>query len=86
MSISDRSKTDFDRAKIKLTGHFDRRPIGRYIEPWREFKLFGLAPHNLRVTQLITTGCASSACKTPFNSDKLKVPRLAKVIPMYIVT
>ena len=34
MSISDRSKTDFDRAKIKLTGHFDRRPIGRYIEPW----------------------------------------------------
>ena len=33
MSISDRSKTDFDRAKIKLTGHFDRRPIGRYIEP-----------------------------------------------------
>ena len=34
VSISDRSKTDFDRAKIKLTGHFDRRPISRYIEPW----------------------------------------------------
>ena len=33
VSISDRSKTDFDRAKIKLTGHFDRRPISRYIEP-----------------------------------------------------
>ena len=27
VSINDRSKTDFDRAKIKLTGHFDRRPI-----------------------------------------------------------
>ena len=34
MHINDRSKTDFDRAKIKLTGHFDRRPTGRYIEPW----------------------------------------------------
>ena len=33
MRINDRSKTDFDRAKIKLTGHFDRRPIGRYFEP-----------------------------------------------------
>jgi hypothetical protein len=33
VSISDRSKTDFDRAKIKWTGHFDRRPISRYIEP-----------------------------------------------------
>ena len=31
MSISDRSKTDFDRAKIKLTGHFDRRPISAVI-------------------------------------------------------
>ena len=34
MRINDRSKTDFDRAKIKLTGHFDRRPTGRYFEPW----------------------------------------------------
>ena len=25
MRISDRSRTDFDRAKIKLTGHFDRQ-------------------------------------------------------------
>ncbi len=33
MRISDRSRTDFDRAKIKLTGHFDRRPISRYFEP-----------------------------------------------------
>ena len=33
MRINDRSKTDFDRAKIKLTGHFDRRPTGRYFEP-----------------------------------------------------
>ena len=32
MRINDRSKTDFDRAKIKLTGHFDRRPTGRYFE------------------------------------------------------
>ena len=43
MRISERSRTDFDRAKIKLTGHFDRRPISRYFdrrpisrcfEPW----------------------------------------------------
>ena len=34
MRVNDRSKTDFDRAKIKLTGHFDRRPTGRYFEPW----------------------------------------------------
>ena len=34
MRINDQSKTDFDRAKIKLTGHFDRRPTGRYFEPW----------------------------------------------------
>ena len=34
MRTNDRSKTDFDRAKIKLTGHFDRRPTGRYFEPW----------------------------------------------------
>ena len=33
MRINDRSKTDFDRAKIKVTGHFDRRPTGRYFEP-----------------------------------------------------
>ena len=33
MRINDRSKTDFDRAKIKLTGHFDRRTTGRYFEP-----------------------------------------------------
>ncbi len=33
MRISDRSRTDFDRAKIKLTGHFDHGPIGRYFEP-----------------------------------------------------
>ena len=33
MRINDRSKTDFDRAKIRLTGHFDRRPTGRYFEP-----------------------------------------------------
>ena len=33
MRINDRSKSDFDRAKIKLTGHFDRRPTGRYFEP-----------------------------------------------------
>ena len=33
MHINDRSKTDFDRAKIKLTGHFDWRPTGRYFEP-----------------------------------------------------
>ena len=26
MRISERSRTDFARAKIKLTGHFDRRP------------------------------------------------------------
>ena len=34
MRVNDRSKTDFDRAKIKLTGHFDRRPTDRYFEPW----------------------------------------------------
>ena len=34
MRINELSKTDFDRAKIKLTGHFDRRPTGRYFEPW----------------------------------------------------
>ena len=33
MRIDDLSKTDFDRAKIKLTGHFDRRTTGRYFEP-----------------------------------------------------
>ena len=33
MRINDRSQTDFDRAKIKLIGHFDRRPTGRYFEP-----------------------------------------------------
>ena len=33
MRVNDRSKRDFDRAKIKLTGHFDRRPTGRYFEP-----------------------------------------------------
>jgi hypothetical protein len=34
-NINDRSKTDFERAKIKLTGHFDRRLyISRYFEPW----------------------------------------------------
>ena len=33
MRINDRSKTEFDRAKIKLTGHFDRRPTRRYFEP-----------------------------------------------------
>ena len=27
------SETDFDRAKIKLTCHFDRRLISRYFEP-----------------------------------------------------
>ncbi len=31
--ISDRPRTDFDRAKIKLTSHFDRRPIRRHSEP-----------------------------------------------------
>ena len=42
MRINDRSKTDFDRAKIKLTGHFDRRPTGRYFEPCKNknFKEF----------------------------------------------
>ena len=39
MRINDRSKTDFDRAKIKLTGHFDRRPTGRYFEPCSYFSL-----------------------------------------------
>ena len=33
MRISDRSGTDFDGAKIKLTDQFDRIPIGRYFEP-----------------------------------------------------
>ena len=33
MCICDRSKTEFDRAKIKLTGHFDRRHFGRYFQP-----------------------------------------------------
>jgi hypothetical protein len=33
MRISDRSRTDFERAKIKLTVHFDHRPIHRYFEP-----------------------------------------------------
>ena len=33
MCISDRSKTDFDRAKMKLTGHLDRTHFGRYFEP-----------------------------------------------------
>ena len=31
---SERSKTDFDQAKIKLTGPFDRRYLGRYSESW----------------------------------------------------
>ena len=40
MRINDRSKTDFDRAKIKLTGHFDRRPaIIRHREQYGEFTL-----------------------------------------------
>ena len=42
MRIDDLSKTDFDRAKIKLTGHFDRRPTGRYFEPWL-WRAFALA-------------------------------------------
>jgi hypothetical protein len=29
--INDRSKTDFHRAKIKLTGHFDWRPLSPVI-------------------------------------------------------
>ena len=33
MHIIERSRTDFDRAKIKLTDHFDRRPVGRFFEP-----------------------------------------------------
>ena len=33
MYIRDRSKTELDQAKIKLTGHFDRRHFGRYFEP-----------------------------------------------------
>ena len=41
MRINDRSKTDFDRAKIKLTGHFDPRPTGRYFEPWVYIKTKG---------------------------------------------
>ncbi len=39
MRISDQSRTHFDRAKIKLTGHFDRRPIGRYFEPNSHYRL-----------------------------------------------
>ena len=31
MYICDRSKTELDQAKIKLTGHFDRRHFGRYF-------------------------------------------------------
>ncbi len=38
--ISDRSRTNFDTAEIKLTGQFDRRPIGRYIELCYNFLLF----------------------------------------------
>ena len=32
MRISDRSRTDFDRANLKLTAYFGRRPIGRKNE------------------------------------------------------
>ncbi len=32
MRIIDRSRTDFDRAKIKLTAQFDRGPISRRAE------------------------------------------------------
>ena len=52
MRINDRSKTDFDRAKIKLTGHFDRRPTGRYFEPCYVYQLYGcldLIVSNFRV-------------------------------------
>ena len=37
MCICDRSKTEFDRAKIKLTGHVDRRHFGHYFQPWFRF-------------------------------------------------
>jgi hypothetical protein len=30
---NDWTKTDFGRAKIKLTGHFDRGPIYRFLSP-----------------------------------------------------
>ena len=33
MRISDRLRTDFDKAKSKLTGHFDFRPISRCFQP-----------------------------------------------------
>ena len=32
MCIYDRSKPDFDRAKMKLTGHFDRIHFLRYFD------------------------------------------------------
>ena len=44
MRVNDRSKRDFDRAKIKLTGHFDRRPTGRYFEPCTAILRIGPVP------------------------------------------
>ena len=49
MRINDRSKPDFDRAKIKLTGHFDRRPTGRYFEPCHTVTKLKLSFRILRV-------------------------------------
>ena len=42
---NDWTKTDFGRAKIKLTGHFDRGPIYRSFEPchvlqYRDYFIF----------------------------------------------
>ena len=34
MCICDRSKTDFNQVKLKLTGQFDRRHSGHYFELW----------------------------------------------------
>ena len=64
MRISERSRTDFDKAKIKLTGHFDRRPISRYFEPLygctlRDIHLFSFKERgwydNVKTTRTTTT-------------------------------
>ena len=58
MRINELSKTDFDRAKIKLTGHFDRRPTSRYFEPWVRMirtilARYNLVPHVARIQEVI---------------------------------
>jgi hypothetical protein len=67
-NINDRSKTDFERAKIKLTGHFDRRLyISRYFWAlaWqlrssvvRALHQLASVNHNYKLIHVWIFGCA----------------------------